>query len=190
VQDRRGCWLKGCAVLFILVLVSIIIAMLISGGSSDDGPGTATESAPAPAATSAPAAEECPDAAERIYFLQSADLTATLAESFGKFGVLFGEAGEDPALILTERWQLDVAAEMISLELVADGLRDMEPPPGAGEIHTVLQRMPVKLDAVVESITNGLDNLDADELQRGTTILSQLTEDIVEAGELALTYCD
>lgn len=79
---------------------------------------------------------------------------------------------------------------MVSMELVADGIRDLDPPPGTEEIHAVLQRMPVKLEAVVEALTNGLDNLDGEELQRGTTILSQLTGDIVEAGELAVAFCE
>ncbi len=144
-----------------------------------------------PTATTAPAVAECPDAAQRIYFLQSADLTVTLAESFGNIGALFAGAAEDPTLLLSERWRLDVVAEMVSMELVADGIRDLDPPaPGTEEIHAVLQRMPVKLEAVVEALTNGLDNLDGAGLQRGTTILGQLIDDIVEAGELALTFCE
>ena len=74
------------------------------------------------------------------------------------------------------------------MELVADGIRDLDPPPGTEEIHAVLRRFPVKLEAVVEALTNGLDNLDGAELERGATILGQLTDDIVEAGELALTF--
>lgn len=117
-------------------------------------------------------------------------MTAPKAASFCEISVLFLEAGEDPTLLLSDRWTLAVATELAAFQLTSDAIRDIDPAPGTSAIHATLSRMAGRLDGVVQSLISSIDNFDISKLERAITLISDITADLQKATELSISFCD
>ncbi len=118
--------------------------------------------------TPTPTTEVCPTASESVWAAQVALALEPLPETATALGELFALAGEVPAIMFTDDWQIEVALNLVVLSLAADELEAVSAPSSrTREIQATVDQIARETRNAVDNLAYGIDNLDPDSLARG-----------------------
>lgn len=113
-----------------------------------------------------------------------------LGSALSDFSNSFLAAGEDPLLILDDEWRLDVAIALATMDLVAEQIRDLDPPAGTEELHEVQLQIADELEITTAATVRGIDELDVAAIEEGTAALLRASALLDEATAILERFCE
>ena len=93
------------------------------------------EDEPTVAPRATPAAAACPSPAETLYFSRLARHMLDMAPSVESMGDLFTEVGNDPMLLISDAWRLELAGHMFQINVSAQDIIDLDAPASAVSVR-------------------------------------------------------
>lgn len=148
--------------------------------------------APTPTADTAPAATpaaECPTLAQGLYFASAGEAIASIPNATTALASRFGAVGEQPTLLFSQDWRLDVATNLAILQIAADEIQALDPPAGAEQIDRHLKRMATALTSATTDFAAGIDDLDAERMLKGASTLNAAGSEMRTITEATRTFC-
>lgn len=121
---------------------------------------------------------------EQAYFDALGDDTELSGQVAMEVGALFTEAGQDPTLIFDQEWIIDLVAQLVQWEFIAEDAEDLEPSSRQQHIHDLWLEINRLILLAVDDIIFGVDNIDPATLEAGTDRIiyaSLLTDDLTAA---------
>lgn len=126
--------------------------------------------------TSRPTVEACPTTQEQAYFDAISAQIGPMGEATAAMGQLFTRASETPTLILDANWITLVAVQFYILQAASDVLFELEAPTArTEELQEIISTLALSTYLAVESLTVGIDDLNADKILEGNEYLSVAT---------------
>ncbi|GBD22669.1 hypothetical protein HRbin29_00308 [bacterium HR29] len=191
-RRRRTQWLLGVGAA--VVILAIVSAASGSGGEESSAPPAAPADAtpmatatatPTPTPTNtptpAPSPTPTPDEGEAAYRAALLRELPPISDALTELGRLMSEAGEQPTRILQSDWRFNVAAQLAVIQVGADRIRGLTPPPRFADAHADLAAAMDLLDEASTELARGIDTLDAARITRAADLLRQATEKIQSA---------
>lgn len=153
--------------LFIMLAVGLLVFLALT---AQEGCGTAEETPtepPQPTQVQEEQREEEPEevglSAEALaYAAILEEQSRTMGDSLNRAADLF----ENP-LLFDDNWIISVATELAIWRITYDEARALTPPEEFGGVHDKWLQSLSSFDSAATNIANGIDNLDADEIDRG-----------------------
>ena len=176
-------------------ILSLLLLATIAGCGSDEPtqqPPTATPSASSePNTAASPAATPtCPTLAQATYFLALSEIQTGVADAFADLGETFALAGEEPLLVFDDDWRLNVAITLTTMNLAAEQIRTLTPPPGLDDLHALQLQIADQLQIVTSSSVQGIDEVDAALLDEATTAIARTNTLVASSAEIIERVCD
>ena len=126
--------------------------------------------------TPRPTVEACPTNQEQAYFDAISAQIGPMGEATTTMGALFTRASETPTLILDANWITLVAVQFYILQAASDVLFELEAPTArTEELQEIISTLALSTYLAVESLTVGIDDLNADKILEGNEYLSVAT---------------
>ena len=120
----------------------------------------------------------CNDPSVSAYQNKMADVARPAGQAFTKLGSLMAQAGSSPLLLFTDEWIFQVAAQLVILDLSADEMLALSPPPSRAKAHEHVVAAARAMKNTVTSITAGIDNLDVDQMSRAAGYIAEAGSEI------------
>ncbi len=182
------------SVVGLIIMLAIIVAALDSGSGTDSEEAGGSTTAPktivaVPTNTPAPIVDECPTPAEQAYFDATAAIAPVLADAMNSMGESFIEVGDNPLLMFTDDWKLDVALSMAALQISTAEIRGLDAPPTVKLIHADMLALADALDNSISLMTTGIDDLDVASMQAAVGEMNRVNELIVSATARVVAFC-
>ena len=195
-------WEKALASLLLLIAVLAIVGAIIG---DDDGNGDGqqvasqpTEAVPDDTGTQEPADQETAEptqppqptdlpaftSAECAYAERVQLWSEGMADAAFEMSGLFFEVVDNPLLLLADGWTIQMAAQLVIMRVTYDEASAATPPESMRTIHQKLVEALSKANDATEFIAQGIDNVDADLLEQGTTFFIAASDDLAELPEL------
>ncbi|MBT5774076.1 MAG: hypothetical protein HOH95_06830 [Dehalococcoidia bacterium] len=175
-----------------VALLSLLLLATIAGcGSAEpqQQPSTATPTSepttPSPEATPA-----CPTLDQATYFLALSKIQTGVAAAFADLGETFALAGEEPLLIFNDDWRLNVAITLTTMNIAAEQIRALNPPPGLEDLHALQLQIADQLEIVTSSSVQGIDDVDAALLDEATTAIARTNTLVASSADIIERVCD
>ncbi len=127
---------------------------------------------PLPAPTSTPTPPtgcDTPTAAE--YSTAIIDKGLGIGESIGEIGELFSLG---VSALLDPEWQLQVAVHLVFLDVTADEILALSPPPILEPVHAYMVTLANAVKRYVDLAVRGIDNFDAGLIKQATSELNKV----------------
>ena len=168
-------------------VLCLLLLAIISGCGSDEPPQQPPTAPPSasPAATAA-----CPTLAQATYFLALSTIDGGVAAAFADLGETFSLAGEQPMLIFDEDWRLNVAITLTTMDIAAEQIRGLDPPPGLEDLHALQIQIADQLGIVTSSSIQGIDEIDAALLDEATAAIARTNTLVERSAAIIETLCD
>lgn len=93
---------------------------------------------------------------------QFADITEEI-------GALFTDAGQTPALMFTQDWQLELAGQLVMWQDIADNAKTLRPSDRQQHIHDIWLDVTELTSLATDNIIAGVDNVDPNAMNQGTS---------------------
>ena len=186
-------WHPKPLILAVASLLLLLAATSGCGGSkSTDQPPPASPVAsrtatPAPSPAATPA---CPTLAQASYFLALSEIQSGVATAFADLGETFMLAGEQPTLIFDDDWRLNVAITLTTMNIAAEQIRTLNPPPGLEDLHALQLQIADQLEIVTSSSVQGIDDVDAALLDEATAAIARTNTLVERSTEIIERVCD
>lgn len=147
-------------------------------------PPTATRipsATPSPAPTRTPhivptATQSHPTYDESVYMLEVADITRPMGDALEEISRLSNLAGESPAIINTQQWQLDAASALATLSVGADELLELDPPISLITCHNYLTKSANYYKDMVGNFAFGVDYNDSESIKQSSRDLGNASD--------------
>ena len=185
-----------------VALLCLLLLATISGCGSSESPDQPPTASPVPSQTATPAPSPsatptptpatpgCPTVDQAAYFLALSTIERGVATAFADLGETFLLAGEQPLLIFEDDWRLDVAITLSTMNLAAEQIRSLAPPPNLEQLHALQLQIADQLEIVTSSSIQGIDDIDAALLNEATAAIGR-TNTLVERSSVIIeTLCD
>lgn len=107
------------------------------------------------------------------------DYLAEVVNSGGEMGTAMSEMGQllqDMSRFGDDDWVIDVAVQMVTIQLSHEALTEMDPPAGMEDFHEYLTGTTAKCNDSIDHLQLGIDNLDQSELILATELLTGCNE--------------
>ena len=104
-------------------------------------------------------------------------------------GESFIEVGDNPLLMFTDDWKLDVALSMAALQISTAEIRGLDAPPTVKLIHADMLALADALDNSISLMTTGIDDLDVASMQAAVGEMNRVNELIVSATARVVAFC-
>lgn len=98
-----------------------------------------------------------------LVMAQIGDDYAFVMEGFSK---LAGGVSSQPSLLLDNEWRSDMALVLAAMKKISRDIRGLTPPTRFASIHSDMTEMAIHLDAFVNFMATGLDELNPDKLKK------------------------
>lgn len=191
-RDRKNAtpktWAIGCGSLMLLCLICWGCSAVLTATGIVKPP-TATPIAtvtttptitpteePEPTATEKPA--EDPQAKSvREYMGWAAPLIAQLGKTMNDMTKTLGQAGDSPAIVLTDGWRKDMGLQLAVLSAAAQVIRtkpQSEVPEPAAKLHGQMLELADKLDSISTNLASGIDNMDASKISAANEAMASV----------------
>ena len=118
-------------------------------------------------------------ASEQNYSTTIVDHSSTVGEALTKLGDLMGEPQ-----IGNDEWTLDVATQLVIIQLGYDETLEMEPPSSMADIHYHYTQAMWHYDRATDLIAEGIDTMNVDLINQAGSEMEAGTEYINEATRL------
>jgi hypothetical protein len=106
---------------------------------------------------------------------------AGLTESLGTFSDLSNKAANNPFIMKTEDWLMDMALTLTLMEQYINQFEEISPPAGMEDVHdTVLKGMD-EFSFVVDNFPEAIDNMDVDLMKQCSQAMGNGAQYISEA---------
>ena len=89
----------------------------------------------------------------------------TYGETSLRLGELLGSGSEDPSLFFDDDWTIKVALNLVVIELQADKIKTIIPPPDMVPTHAWMLKLAEETYLMKANLTYGIDNFDPDAMQ-------------------------
>ena len=181
--------------MLVVAALSLLLLASIAGCDSAEPPQqpqTATPSASSESTTAAsPAATPtCPTLAQATYFLALAEIQSGVDTAFADLGETFALAGNEPLLIFDDDWRLNVAITLTTMNIAAEQIRTLNPPPGLDDLHALQLQIADQLQIVTSSSVQGIDEVDAALLDEATTAIARTNTLVASSAEIIERVCN
>ena len=136
---------------------------------------------PTPTVTPTPTTVEAPSCdspAAQAYLTEQGPIAEGIAQSLGNIGILFTAVGLSPTLLVDLDWQLQTAAELVTINSLSDDALRLSTPDPLKPMDEDFKASARKLKEFVDLAITGIDDFD-------TNALLQAQDAMVEAGILA-----
>ena len=108
----------------------------------------------------------------------------------GEFERLFGQAGRSPTLLLNEKWQDEIEANLKVMENFVSAVRDAEPPESVRHIHAILLEAADELDKSTGLTGEGVRESDVSLIESGLPHFELYVEKLGEYNSEIRDYCE
>lgn len=132
----------------------------------------------------------CPTPEEQEY------LTAVpilhLEASIGSESVskLFARASDDPSLLTTEAWKVDVGVALSRMEIAAQAIVDRDAPSSLSQIESLNQSSAARMLEAVDMYRGAANQLDSAALEAAEAQLKSAAEDRAKAASATQGFCE
>ena len=112
---------------------------------------------------------------EQAYRFEVAEIIAGdwgLATSLGIVGELLTQAGENPVLMFSDEWKLQLAVALTGLRTAYQAILELSPPQNLKRFHDHLVDALYYCDASVDKFVEGIDNFDVDAIGAGSSLMA------------------
>ena len=180
--------------LCIVIVIGVAAALAGEGDNAVDSP-QGTSSAPAvavPTDTPKPTPTvtiECPTPSERAYFARLVEIIDLAPTAYGELGRLNQEASNNVLLIFDDAWKLEVVVQLASIQIAADGIRELTAPPSLASIHRHNLQIASAMQDGNDLYAKGLDNLDVDLIEAAFLRVDDVTRLTYEGAAMLQAYC-
>lgn len=116
---------------------------------------------------------------EKAYRFEISDILASdwgPATSLGIVGELLTQAGENPVLMSSDEWKVQLAVALAGLRAAYQIIQELSPPQNLKRFHDLLVDALYYCDASVDKFAEGIDNFDADAIGAGTGLMALCAE--------------
>lgn len=117
------------------------------------------------------------------YVEEIGEILVAFGESITVFADLFGAAGKDTNVIFEDWWIEAVAWEFTMQTILCDEIRDLEPTSLTQQFHNHLISMCDDHEMAIDWYVIGIDDIDADALNKGVEYLNKATDHLNDATE-------
>jgi hypothetical protein len=137
---------------------------------------TYTALAVANEATSTAVAANALTAADQDYLSKAEEWSSDYSTAISSLSDLMSEAGTDTSLLFDDDWKSAVVVDLVLMNLTSDEILQYGTPPSKfASIHSDFRVIAREANSAVDNITSGIDNFDADAIDRGTANLKNIT---------------
>jgi len=175
--------------LVVTLLCLLLLATIAGCGSAEppQQPPTATPPASPPSPDATPA---CPTLAQATYLLALSEIQGGVATAFADLGETFALAGEEPLLIFDNDWRLNVAITLTTMNIAAEQIITLNPPPGLEQLHALQFQVADQLEIVTSSSVQGIDEVDDALLDEATTAIARTNTLVARSADIIERFCD
>jgi hypothetical protein len=180
----------------------ILVVLLFSGCSSSiEGDTESVTSEPSTSVSEestseAPAAKEVSesilsDEDPDEYMGVIGDTMDQFSQLMYDFSSLTSDASNDPSLMFTDDWKIDVAMNLVLMQGLIDDVQAQSPPAAFKDTHRYLLLAMDEYQFVVDNFPEALDNMDSDliikcteSIENGTQYIDDATQSVPSAYDL------
>jgi hypothetical protein len=115
-------------------------------------------------------------AADLDYLSKAEEWSSDYNTAIGSLSNLLSEAGDDTSLLFDDNWKAEVVVDLVLMKLTSDEILKYGTPPSKfASIHSDFQVIAREANSAADNIASGIDNFDADAIDRGTANLETIT---------------
>lgn len=103
-----------------------------------------------------------------LYIQEITPIIDLCAEALGNISDLSFSAGSDISKLYDDNWILAMATSLAALQLSADMIKEISPPPDMIPTHAWVLKAAEEIYPMVDSMTYGIDNLDSNSFAKAT----------------------
>lgn len=204
-EPRRGLSIGGCFRTLFKIVLWVTLPFIagcvgyLAGANSENVslqvPAEVREAIAVPTAIPTPEptlvpAPECPTAAETEYAETVENAMKPFRETAGALGTLFTQSGENPTLYLDDNWKAKVAVHMAILKVLGAEIGGLVAPSERTKAaQDQLASMADSISLAVAAYAKGIENLDADAMQEGTTLILAAAQNMHSSAALLEGMC-
>jgi hypothetical protein len=142
---------------------------------------------PTPVPTPTPAPAPTPTAGlssdELAYVTTIHRQATTMHGSMSRFRLLAGQVPTNPSILLDPNWRVKAAAELAIWKATYEQAKGLTPPPRFAAMHDTYLRALEQFSLAADDIAYGIDHLDADRINAGTSKLEEGARLLEEAAQ-------
>ena len=168
-------------------VLCLLLLATISGCNTAKPPQQPPTAEP-PASTSATPA--CPTLAQASYFFALSIIEGGVATAFADLSETFSIAGDQPMRIFDEDWRLNVAITLTTMDIAAEQIHNLDPPPGLEDLHALQLQIADQLGIVTSSSVQGIDEIDAALLDEATAAIARTNTLVTRSADIIEHVCN
>ena len=92
--------------------------------------------------------------------------------------------------LFTEEWILALAVQLVFLDLIADEAIALDGPSSLDDVQDEWVAVGLKVKQVVDLMTEGVDEIDADKIERAALLMIEISDDVPGVTALVLDFAE